>query len=97
MTNCNKTENGKMALREVHKLKALPEYFELVRIGVKNFEVRKNDRDFKVGDLLILQEWDGSKYTGRDQRRKICYILDNKDYCKEGYVILGFDLYYNML
>lgn len=97
MTNCNKTENGKMASRQVHELKTLLEYFELVRTGVKNFEVRKNDRDFKVGDLLILQEYDGSKYTGRDQRRKICYILDNKDFCKEGYVILGFDLYYNML
>ena len=76
---------------KTHELKTLPEYFELVRTEVKNFEVRKNDRDFKVGDLLILKEWDG-EYTGRDQRRKISYILDNNDYCKEGYVILGFEI-----
>ena len=54
---------------KTHELKTLPEYFELVRTEVKNFEVRKNDRDFKVGDLLILKEWNG-EYTGRDQRRK---------------------------
>ncbi len=81
---------------KTHELKTLPEYFELVRTEVKNFEVRKNDRDFKVGDLLILKEWNG-EYTGRDQRRKIGYVLDNNDYCKEGYVILGFDLFYNIL
>lgn len=27
-------------------------------VGVKRFEVRKNDRDFKVGDILVLQEYD---------------------------------------
>lgn len=37
----------------IHELKTLPEYFELVRKGIKNFEVRKNDRDFKVGDMLF--------------------------------------------
>lgn len=75
---------------KIHELKTLPEYFELVRKGVTNFDVRKNDRDFKVGDMLILKEWDGNKYTGRDQRRIIGYMLNNNDYCKEGYVILGF-------
>jgi hypothetical protein len=75
-----------------HRLKILPEYFEAVRKGIKNFEVRKKDRDFRVGDMLILREWDGKQYTGRDQRRKIGYILDNPEYCKEGFVIIGFDI-----
>lgn len=77
----------------VHELKILPEYFDLVRKGIKNFEVRKNDRDFKVGDGLVLYEWtpEGG-YTGLIVNKEIGYILDNPEYCKEGYVILGFKI-----
>lgn len=73
----------------VHKLKTLPEYFEAVRTGIKTFEVRKNDRNFKVGDILILLEWDGKQYTGRKEQRKVSYILNNPDFCKEGYVVMS--------
>ena len=78
---------------KIHQLKILPEYFELVRKGIKNFEVRKNDRDFKVGDGLILHEWTpDSGYTGHITNKEIAYILDNPEYCKQGYVILGFKI-----
>lgn len=40
-----------------HKLKCWPEFFIVVQSGRKNFEIRKNDRDYKVGDELILSEW----------------------------------------
>lgn len=49
----------------VHELKILPEYFALQLSGEKRFEVRHNDRDFQIGDTLILNEWDGESYTGR--------------------------------
>ena len=39
-----------------HALKTLPEYFAAVKDGSKPFEVRKNDRDFKKGDKVLLQE-----------------------------------------
>lgn len=41
---------------KVHALKTLNPFFSDVLEGRKNFEVRKNDRDFKVGDVLCLQE-----------------------------------------
>ncbi|HBG3698040.1 TPA: DUF3850 domain-containing protein, partial [Clostridioides difficile] len=67
----------------------LPQYFKEVVNGNKNFEVRKNDRDFKKGDLLVLQEFDGREYTGLETRKEIIYVLDNSDYLQNGYVILG--------
>lgn len=51
----------------VHELKTLPEYFQAVKEKRKPFEVRKNDRNFKVGDSLYLREWTGEEYTGRKQ------------------------------
>ncbi len=42
---------------KVHELKTWPESFRAVRAGAKTHEVRKNDRDFRVGDVLVLWEW----------------------------------------
>ncbi|WP_339011306.1 DUF3850 domain-containing protein [Lactococcus garvieae] len=40
---------------KVHELKLDVKYFDEVKNDTKNFEIRKNDRDFKVGDILILK------------------------------------------
>lgn len=40
----------------IHKLKTHRKYFEATANGEKPFTVRKNDRGFKVGDVLLLQE-----------------------------------------
>lgn len=73
----------------IHALKILPNYFEDVISGRKTFEIRKNDRDYKVGDLLALNEWTGETYTGRSCLVTVDYIIDDKDFCKEGYVIMS--------
>lgn len=74
----------------VHELKTLPEYFEAAQKRLKNFEVRKNDRPFEVGDFLALNEWtEDTGYTGHCMLFEITYILNNPTYCKDGFVILG--------
>lgn len=40
---------------KVIPLKTKPQYFEMQLSDKKNFEVRKNDRSFKVGDILCLE------------------------------------------
>jgi hypothetical protein len=77
----------------IHELKTWPEYWQDVFDNLKNFEVRFNDRDFKVGDLLFLREWDPKTetYTGRVTRRNVIYTLDNPQYVKEGYIIMGLE------
>lgn len=35
-----------------------PEQYAALRSGLKTCEFRKNDRDFQVGDVLLLREWD---------------------------------------
>ena len=68
---------------KTHKLKCWPSYFEAIKSGTKTFEIRRNDRDFAVGDRLILQEFDPyraeqmgapSGYTDRQVTRVVTYI-----------------------
>ena len=85
-------KNEDEILYTTHELKILPEYFEAIDEDRKCFELRKDDRGYKVHDALLLREWDGEHYTGRKCTRIIAYILRN---CPEyglldGFCILGF-------
>ncbi|NNV04637.1 DUF3850 domain-containing protein [Brevibacillus sp. MCWH] len=72
-----------------HKLKIYPEFFKEVCSGKKTFEIRKNDRGFQVGDILLLQEFnpETNSYTGRVVERKVTYITDYAQ--QEGYVVMA--------
>ena len=41
-----------------HFLKCDLEWYDAVSNGIKTFELRKNDRDFKVGDTIVLEAKD---------------------------------------
>ena len=75
----------------VHQLKTETKYFKAVKAGHKLFEVRKNDRDFRVGDYLALNEIsdDGKKYTGDSIILRVLYILNDARMLRDGYVVLG--------
>lgn len=60
--------------------------------GNKPFEIRKNDRDFQVGDVLILKEWDNIKYSGREIGAVVRYVLRDFIGLQEGYVALGLQI-----
>ncbi len=74
-----------------HDLKIAPEYFKDVVISKKKFELRKNDRDFQIGDIFVLREWDGREYTGNYFVGTIGYVLKNcaKYGLMDGYCIFG--------
>ena len=61
-----------------HELKCWTSYFQRIVAGVKNFEVRKNDRNYMIGDILYLREWDNLKqdYTGAWIEMRVTYILN---------------------
>lgn len=71
--------------------KCLPKYYQAVRKRIKTFEIRKDDSDYEVGDILELYEWDGEKYTGHKIAREITYILrDAEQYgLAKGFCILA--------
>ena len=86
---------------KLHKLKLTQPYFDQVKYHngkvenfFKKFEVRKNDRDYQVGDLLLLLEYDPKtkEYLNDGYFTEINYILDLQEslgICNSEYVILG--------
>lgn len=60
-----------------HILKTWPDFFGPVWHGLKTFEVRKHDRNFRVGDWLVLDEWSVLHgYTGARYTVEVTYLLD---------------------
>ena len=77
---------------KLHYLKTYPEYFRYIDNGDKMFELRKNDRNFKIGDALYLQEYlpEEKKYTGRFKIVIVTYILPGGQFgIEESYCILS--------
>lgn len=44
----------------IHELKCWPGFFEALADGRKTHEVRYDDRNFQVGDILKISKWDPS-------------------------------------
>jgi len=60
----------------VHRLKTWPNHFREILMGRKHTEFRRHDRDFQVGDIFVLREYDPKKneYSGRELQRKVTYL-----------------------
>jgi len=73
-----------------HELKVAPEHYRDLADGKKNYEVRFNDRNFKVGDVLMLREFDNGQYTGcANLMFNVVHVLRDFPGLKEGWVALG--------
>ncbi len=64
-----------------HQLKVNKDFFEKILSGDKNFEIRLGDKQYKVGDVLILIEKDPltNNLTGRTVKKTVTYSRNTKD------------------
>ncbi len=71
-----------ISIQPIHTLKIWPKHFKSILSGKKTFEVRKNDRKFKVGDSLHLVEWnpDNRLFTGAFIMMEVTYILKGGEF-----------------
>lgn len=78
---------------KTHVLKIHATFFSRLAVGEKKFEIRKNDRDFRSGDIVEVREVvpateasaEGLVETGRSARYFIGYMSDYEQ--KPGYVV----------
>lgn len=81
---------------KVHVVRSWAHLYDAIESGLKVHDLRKNDRDYKVGDHMILQRFDNvhGQYSGEEMRVEITYITGRdhvpcafssavleKDYC----------------
>lgn len=78
---------------KIHRLKLRVEYCDDVLKCIKTFEIRRNDRDFKVGDLILFTPVDDFGEFKHQISNEIFYITymisDFPDGLQKDYVVLG--------
>ncbi len=76
-----------------HELKCHPHFFAAIVEGKKTFEIRRNDRRYRVGDTFTLREYEPSfGYTGKQSGPfEIAYLMTDEDFpaILPGFVIMG--------
>ncbi|GKT04442.1 DUF3850 domain-containing protein [Furfurilactobacillus entadae] len=84
-----------------HELKIDHDYLREIQMGIKTFEIRKDDRDYQKGDYLLLQDYSEGRgvYVNNGSRSKNATMVkvlgvfgrtdDERTYCKEGYVTMS--------
>ncbi|MDP4144141.1 MAG: DUF3850 domain-containing protein [Bacillota bacterium] len=82
--------DGRMEGAEVYYIKAQDKEFKEIKDGIKQFEVLKNDINYQVGDTLIIEELNQQKkQTGAWIPMQIIYKMNDPNYLKKGFIILG--------
>jgi len=74
---------------KIHDLKIAPEYLTKIFQGNKNWELRKNDRDFKEGDWICVRGYESGKYLSELKFGIIKFILEDYKGLEDGYCILS--------
>ena len=76
-----------------HEVKCWPEFWNPLKTGTKTFELRRNDRDYQVGDELIERQWspETHEYVGEERLQfRITYVMQGPIFgLRQGFAILG--------
>jgi hypothetical protein len=79
----------------LHKLKISPRFYNDIEVNGKRFEIRRDDRGYQVGDIMVLREIDNNTFTGRTIYALVTYIHRNDvqtAFMSDGYIIMGIDI-----
>jgi hypothetical protein len=74
----------------IHVLKTDSQVFKAIQDGLKTSEIRFNDRNFRVGDLIDLR---GTVFTGSEMRKGRPLIFNGDQLIKQvTHVLSGYGL-----
>ena len=76
---------------KIHELKIHPQEFHDLMTHTKEFEVRVNDREFQVDDILFLREFDPTTgvYSESATVRVVKYIMQGRFGLPEDLCVMG--------
>ena len=81
-------------MTKAHEIKCHPHFFDALKRGDKNFEIRRNDRGYHNGDVLIIRKYDPSYGVIPGEQPlhfKVTYLMTDEDFpgLLPGYVVMG--------
>jgi hypothetical protein len=84
-------KSQEIQMPKTHILKCVNPYFQELIDGNKTFELRQNDRDYQLGDVLILKEYfpETDNYSGRDHSLSVDYIIWNHRGLNINYIVMS--------
>ena len=74
---------------KVYQIRLAASLYDDVAAGRKTFELTKNDRDYRVGQILEMMEFNDGRHTGRVIHADIVYMVEGVTGLQDGYCILG--------
>jgi hypothetical protein len=68
---------------KTHIVKSWAHFYDAILRGWKTHDLRKDDRDYQVGDSLQLERYDNinGRYTGEHLQARITYITNKQMPC----------------
>jgi Domain of unknown function (DUF3850) len=78
----------------LHIVKSWTHFFKAIASGEKKHDLRYDaDRNFKVGDILRLEEYDpfAAQYTGKTVSAKVTFITSRASPCAFSLAVLDRD------
>jgi Domain of unknown function (DUF3850) len=66
-----------------HFIKSWTHFYKAIKDGRKLHDLRSDDRNYQVGDICVLQEYDNieGRYTGNEIEAEITYITNRSVPC----------------
>lgn len=77
----------------VHRVRSWAHFYDAIAEGDKTHDLRKNDRDYRVGDILELVRFDNVRgiETGEEQKAVVTYVTDRNCPCAFSSAVLPHD------
>ncbi len=77
----------------IHTIKIYPQWFDRVANGTKRVEIRRADRDYQIGDQLVMREIESTmlcdRYTEREVTVDVTHVLYSVPGLSADYVALS--------
>lgn len=76
-------------MTKMHFVNITPKQYDMVISNIVHFEILADNKDYKVGDFVVLREVEDDEFTGRETGFKVEYILREHPGLANGYCVLG--------
>lgn len=77
----------------IHTIKIYPQWFDRIANGTKRVEIRRADRDYQIGDQLVMREIESTmlcdRYTEREVTVDVTHVLYSVPGLSTDYVALS--------